>query len=202
MARRTWTRIATMGAGAHVFYELASGVGMPLASRIGPVAAAALFGLGSGAAFREAGRQPPARDPAFSMLNGFYLSAVLAHFAGWPHRWSAGLPWLTECEGLTGAVLRPYNVILQVSGVAAVGGLLENSHVRRRWGVVVPLVLIPVLISEQHREYGRLLVQAQRRPGWWNRRLRSTSSHEEGPRMSSSSRNAVRFSPPVAGAIR
>ena len=202
MAGRTWTRIGTIGVGAHVFYELACGVGVPLASRIGPVPAAALFGVGAGAAFREAGRQPPARDPAFSVLNGCYLSAVLAHFIGWPHRWSAGLPWLTECEGLTGPVLRPYNLILQISGVAALGGLLENSRVRRPWGLAVPLVLTPVLISEQHREYGRLLVQAQRRPGWWNRRLQNRSSNEEEPRMSSSSTNTPGFWPSVAGDLR
>jgi hypothetical protein len=168
--RRPWTRVGSVGIAAHVFYELAAGVGMPFASRLGPVPAAVCWGAGSAIAFRQAGRQPPSRDAAFAALNGGFLSAVIAHFAGWPRTKLAGLPWLTECEGLTGAPIQPYNVILHVSGVAAVGGLAENRR-GRVLGVVIAAVLVPWLIGEQHRELGRLRAQARRRPGWWNRRL-------------------------------
>jgi hypothetical protein len=65
-----------------VFYELAAGVGMPLASRLGPRAAAALWGAGTVVAFREAGRQPQSRDSAFAALNAGFLSAAIAHFVG------------------------------------------------------------------------------------------------------------------------
>ena len=169
-ARRFWTRLGTLGAAAHVFYELGAGVGMPLASRAGAAPTAALWGASSVVAFREAGRQPPSRDAAFAVLNGMFLSAVVAHLTGWPRRRVAGLPWLTECEGLTGRVLAPYNVLLYVSGVAAVGGLAENR--RGVWGALLPLGLTPWLRREQWREISRLRLQARREPRWWNRRLR------------------------------
>jgi hypothetical protein len=170
--RRPWTRLGTVGAGAHVFYELLAGVAMPFASRLGIRTAAAFWASSTVAAYHHAGRQPGSRDPAFAVLNGAYLSAVIAHFLGWPRTTKTGLPWLTECEGLAGPVIAPYNAILHVSAVAALGGLVENRR-GGVWGVVVPVVAVPWLLREQRREFGRLLVQAQERPGWWNRRLRS-----------------------------
>lgn len=168
---RPWTRLGTLTAGAHVFYELAAGVGMPFASRVGPGSAAMVWGSATVMTFREAGRQPASRDALFAAVNATFLTAVVAHFAGWPHRWRAGLPWLTECEGLAGPVILPYNLVLHVSGVAAVGGLLENRQ-GRAVAVLLP-ALVPLFVSEQHREHARLRAQAPRRPGWWNRRLRA-----------------------------
>jgi hypothetical protein len=176
--RRPWTRLGTAGVGAHVFYELLAGVGMPFTSRLGPRGAAGFWAGSTVAAYSQAGRQPASRDPAFAVLNGLYLSAVIAHFLAWPRTTRKGLPWLTECEGLTGPVITPYNVILHVSGVAAVAGLVENRG-GRVWGALVPLALVPVLLREQHREFGRLLVQARVQPGWWNRRLRSRGTRPE-----------------------
>jgi hypothetical protein len=175
-ASRPWTRVGTVGACAHVFYELGAGVGMPFVSLIGPGPAAAIFGGGGVVAFRAAGRQPRSRDSAFAMLNGLLLSAVLAHLSGWPRSSSARLPWLTECEGLSGRLMPPYNVLLYVSGIAAVGGLVETGR-GRGWRAVAPAVLVPAaivpwLVGEQQRDHARLLAQAQRRPRWWNRRLR------------------------------
>jgi hypothetical protein len=174
--RRPWTRVGVVGATGHVFYELAAGVGMPFASVLGPAAAAALFGSGGVVAFREAGRQPRSLDTTFALLNGCFLSAVLAHFAGWPRTRRRGLPWLTECEGLSGRLMPPYNLMLYASGVAAVGGVVETGR-GRGWravtpAVLVPAVVVPWLIGEQHRDHARLVAQAQRRAGWWNRRLR------------------------------
>ncbi|MBT2523768.1 hypothetical protein [Arthrobacter sp. ISL-28] len=153
-----------------MFYELASGVGLPFASRVGPLPAAAFFGAGTAVAFREAGRQPHSRDPLFAVLNGVLLSAVISHFSTWPTTKVAGLPWLTECEGLTGRLMPPYNFILYVSGVAAFGGLLENRRGGLR-GAFVLALMVPWLMDEQRREYLRLLTQARNRPAWWNRRL-------------------------------
>lgn len=167
---RPWTQAATVAVGAHVFYELAAGVAMPLASLVGPGPAAAFVGAGSAVAFREAGRQPRSRDAAFAVLNGMFLSAVIAHFASWPRTRVAGLPWLTECQGLTGRLMPPYNAILYASGVAALGGLLENRR-GALWGTAVPAAMVPFLMFEAPREYARLRAQARRRPRWWNRRL-------------------------------
>jgi hypothetical protein len=130
----------------------------------------ALWSAGTVVAFREAGRQPHSRDSAFAALNATFLSAVIAHFAGWPRTSVAGLPWLTECEGLSGRLMAPYNLMLYVSGLAALGGLVENRR-GALWGALVPALAVPRLVREQHREYARLRVRAAQRPGWWNRRL-------------------------------
>jgi hypothetical protein len=168
---RPWTRLGAIATGAHVFYELAAGVGMPFTSRIGPIGSATLFGVSSGVVFRGAGQGPPSHDAAFSIANGIFLSAVIGHFASWPRTNVGGLPWLTECEGLTGRLIPPYNLILYISGLAAVGGLVENRK-GGLWGAAVPLAFVPLLTFEAPREYARLRAQAQRRPRWWNRRLR------------------------------
>lgn len=144
---------------------------MPFASRLGPTTTAALWASSTVAAYHHAGKQAGSRDVVFAVLNGAYLSAVIAHFLAWPRTTKSGLPWLTECEGLRGPVIAPYNAILHVSAVAAIGGLLENRR-GAAWGVLVPAVTVPWLLGEQRREFQRLVVQARRHPGWWNRRLR------------------------------
>jgi len=163
--------MGTLAVAAHVFYELAAGVGMPFASRVGPAAAATFWASGASVAFREAGRQPPSRDPAFAVLNGVFLSAVVAHFAAWPRTSRAGLPWLTECEGLRGRAMPAYNSILYLSAVAALASLLTENRRGRAWGALVPLAVVPALMSEQHREHRRLRERASRDRRWWNRRL-------------------------------
>src|SRR3954451_1605403 len=99
---RPWTKAGAVAVGAHGFYELAAGAAMPYASLAGPLPVAAIYGAGSYGAFRAAGRRPESEDLAFSVLNGLFLSLVLAHFASWPRTSAAGLPWLTESEGIRG----------------------------------------------------------------------------------------------------
>jgi hypothetical protein len=180
-ASRPWTRIGIAGTAAHVFYELGCGVGMPLASRVGPGPAAALWAAGTLTTYREAARRPSSDDRVFAVLNGLFASAVVAHFSTWPTTRIGGLPWLRECEGISGAAVQPYNVILHVSAVAAVGGLLENRHGRIA-GVLLPIALVPLLRRAQRSEFDGLRRQARERPGWWNRRLRARAGVLAEPR--------------------
>lgn len=168
--RRPWTRLGTLAIGAHLLYELASGVAVPLASRVGVGPAASLYSAMTALCLREAGRRPQSQDTVFAVVNGAYLSAVIGHFTTWPRTTVAGLPWLTECEGLHGRLMPAYNAILYVSGVAAVAGLVENRR-GAVTGALVPALLVPVLVRAAPREYERLILQARRRPRWWNRRL-------------------------------
>ena len=155
----------------HLAYELLSGVGVPLASRVGVVPAVASYAAASLTAYRAAGRLvPPVGDRRFAVANGVFASMVLTHFTTWPRTTRAGVPWLTECEGLSGPAIGPYNVVLHVSAVAALGGAIENRRAWR-WCVVTPVVVVPLLRRQTPTEYRRLLAQAARRPRWWNRRL-------------------------------
>lgn len=143
---------------------------MPYASRVGVVPAGLFYGVSAVAVWREAGRRPTDQDAVFSVINGVFLSLVIAHFASWPHRSIAGIPWLEECEGLSGRHMPAYNGILYVSAIAGLAGLVENRRGGFR-GAVVPPLLVPILVFESPREHARLLAQARRRCGWWNRRL-------------------------------
>jgi hypothetical protein len=156
----------------HLVFELVAGVGMPLASILGPYAAAGVWTVASGAVWRVAGAGRASDDEVLSAVNGFGLAAVAAHLAGWPtRRTRTGLPWLQECEGLERQLMPYYNSILYVSAVAA---LLATARENRSAPGHLPLTmlgLVPALIGYQHWEHRRLVGQAQAHHRWWNRRL-------------------------------
>jgi hypothetical protein len=170
--RRPMTRLATAGLATHLFFELGAGVGMPLASVVGPIGAAGVWGAGTKAVWRAAGTRPSSSDAAFAMVNGFGLAAVTAHLAGWPkQRTRVGLPWLRDCEGLGPDLMRFYNPILYVSGAAALVALLRENRSAPRHLSLLALGLVPVLVAAQHGEHRRLKEIARKQPRWWNRRL-------------------------------
>jgi hypothetical protein len=161
----------------HVFFELAAGVGLPFASVVGPVPAAAGWGAGSAAMWRATGRSSPSVDVALTVANGVGLTAVLAHLAGWPRRRTRlGVPWLADCEGLGPELMPFYNPVLWLSGLGALGGLLRENGSAPRWPGFAALGLVPVLVRVQHVEHRRLVALARTRPGWWNRRLQLRGS--------------------------
>jgi hypothetical protein len=182
---RPLTRLATAGLAGHVFFELAAGVGMPLASVIGPLRAAGLWATGSAVAWRAAATRPASADPVFAVGNGVALAAVLGHLSGWPRRRTRlGLPWLEDCEGLGPALMPVYNSILYASAAAALGGILLENRSQRRYLAALPLLLVPLVSRTQHVEARRLAELARTRPAWWNRRLQpgqDESVHREAP---------------------
>jgi hypothetical protein len=169
---RPLTRLTVVSLAGHVVFELGAGVGMPLASILGPYGAAGLWTLATGGVWVSSGRDGSA-DKVLAATNGFALAAVSAHLLGWPSRRTrTGLPWLEDCEGLGPELMPYYNPILYLSGVM---GLLAIARENRTAGVRLPMAmigLVPALIAFQHWEHWRLLRQAHARPRWWNRRLR------------------------------
>jgi hypothetical protein len=144
---------------------------VPLAPHVGVRAAVAAFALPAAATYGPAGRlRSPGGDRTYAIANGFFLAGVIGHYSSWPRVWRAGLPWLSECEGLRGPVIGPYNVLLQVSAVAAVAGLRENRS-QWLWGVATAAAVAPVLRWGTPREFSELVQQAAQHPRWWNRRL-------------------------------
>ena len=170
--RRPLTRAAVAGLAAHVFFELAAGVGMPLASVLGPAAAAGLWAAAAGIAWRMAGTAPPSQDGPYALFNGAALAAVLGHLTGWPRTptW-LGLPWLTECEGLGPDLMPAYNAILYVSATTALAASFRENRSAPAYLRVLPLGFVPLLIRLQHAEHRRLTRVAHLHPRWWNRRL-------------------------------
>lgn len=173
---RPWTRFGILTFAGHLGYELVAGVAVPLAPHLGVRAATAVVITPVAVSYVPAGRLPsPRADRSFAVVNGFFLAAVLAHFSSWPRVWRLGVPWLTECEGLQGPVMGPYNLLLQGSGLAAMVGLVENRS-QWRWGVATTFLAAPLLRWATPREYAMLKEQAARCPRWWNRRLVGRSS--------------------------
>ena len=171
MPPRRWTRLGIVAVAGHLGYELAVGVGVPGAPRVGMWPAVAGYALGTASTYRAAGRvASPRGDRRFAVANGLFAAAVISHYASWPRTTWNGLPWLVECEGIEGMLIVPYNMVLAVSAVSAVGGLVENRSAWP-WGVAATLVAVPVLRWLTPREYARLLEQAAAHPSWWNRRL-------------------------------
>jgi hypothetical protein len=176
---RPLTRLAIAGLAGHVFFELGAGVGMPLASVIGPLPAATAWSLATCAGWRAAGSFPATRDAGFAVLNGLGMAVVAGHLGSWP-RQPARLPLLAECEGMDRALMRYYNPILYLSGAAALVAALTENRAARRWVAFLPLVLAGPAGRLQHSEYRRLRDIAGRSPGWWNRRLIRTAGPREG----------------------
>jgi hypothetical protein len=168
--RRPWTRLASVALAGHVFFELGAGVGMPGASVAGPVPAAVAWAAATARVLRAAGS--PSAGTGLAVVNAGGLAAVGAHLSGWPHRWTrAGLPWMTDCEGLGPELMPWYNPVVLAGGAAALVALVRENRDAPWAARVLPLALLPVLVRLQHVEHRRLREQARRRPGWWNRRL-------------------------------
>jgi hypothetical protein len=179
--------VAAVGIAAHVFFELGAGVGMPLASFLGPVPTATLWAGYVSGVLRAAATRPVSADRAFTVINAVHLAAVIAHFLGWPAKWTRiGLPWLIDCEGLGPKLMLYYNPILHVSGAAAACALItENRSAPRTMAPLVVMISVPVLILGQRGEFRRLVHRAHRAPRWWNRRLQQRTPEPASPAATS-----------------
>src|SRR3954453_4746084 len=82
--RRPLSRLATAGAAAHVFFDLAAGVGIPFASLLGPRADAGLWPSSAAGGWRSAAHRPPSADRVLAVGNAISLAAVIVHFSAWP----------------------------------------------------------------------------------------------------------------------
>jgi hypothetical protein len=171
--RRPLTRLTVASLVGHLAFELVAGVGTPLASILGPYAAAGVWTLATGGVWRVARAGQESDDKVLSAVNGFGVAAVAAHLAGWPtRRTRTGLPWLRECEGLEPELMPYYNSVLYFSAAAALVATARENRTAPKHLPLAMLGLVPALIGFQHWEHQRLQRQAHARPRWWNRRLR------------------------------
>ena len=171
MTRRV-TKVATAGVAAHVFFEFAAGVGMPVRVVPGPGTSRDAVGrlhrrgladrrqqagVGGPGVHRDQRRPPGGR------------SGPLPGLAAMANR--VRLAWLVDCEDLGPDLMRFYNPILHLSGAAAVGAIsTENRSAPKALAPLVVLITVPVLILGQRGEFRRHVHRAQWVPRWWNRR--------------------------------
>jgi hypothetical protein len=161
--------------GIHHGYELSNGVGLVLQPELGLVGSSILWGTQlptwSALAVRGGGRW----DRLLAVWSGAALAGVLVHFRMWPLRRSRwGLPVLAEAEGLEGARLTAYNVILYVWGVTSTLAIVRDlPRGRRRWALV-GLATLPLQSASAAHHFAWLGRQASVRPAWWNRATAAT----------------------------
>ena len=172
MTSGSFTRLGTLAMAGHVAVELAAGVGLPMASVVGPVPAAAGFVVTTRAVWRRAGDASAPFDARLAFWNGLSLAAAMAHLGAWPRRRSrTGLPLLVECEGLGERFMPAYNALIYAGAASAVVALAREDRAGPRWPALAGVGATPLLAVLQRIEHRRLRELARTRPGWWNRAL-------------------------------
>ena len=164
---------AVAGTAAHHGFELASGVGLVWQPELGLAKAAARWSVVLASWAALAARGDRRVDALLAALVGASLAGVLVHFILWPwRRGPAGLPILTEAEGLSARQLPAYNAILWGWALSSAGSLaLEVPPASRRWAFVGVASLPAFVVSARHH-FRWVKDQAESNPAWWNRGVR------------------------------
>jgi hypothetical protein len=170
MLRRPLAVAAAAGTAAHHGFELANGVGLVWQPEIGLARAASLWTVELAGWAALAARGGERADRPLAVLAGASLAGVAVHFLLWPwKRGPAGLPVLTEAEGLSSGQLPAYNAILWGWAIASAGSLaFEIPRASRRWAIAGAACLPGFVISARHH-FRWIKEQAETNPAWWNR---------------------------------
>jgi hypothetical protein len=172
MRARPFTALTAVGTAAHHGFELGSGVGLvfePFLGRRGSLAlwAAALPAWIAGACFGSSARM----EKWLALNNGMGLSGGIVHFIEWPWEIRAGIPHLTEAEGMSHDRLPAYNAILHfwiAAGVLALA--VETPRHARTWAFVGLMMGEPLRRSAIHHfKWARK--QARKHPEKWSAAL-------------------------------
>jgi hypothetical protein len=171
--RRPFTALTAVGTIGHHAFEVRSGVGLvfePFLGRAGSRAfwATMLPAWIAGAFF---GRGEPI-EKWLALNNGAAFSGGLVHFIQWPWETRAGVPYLTEAEGMSEDRLPAYNTVLHfwiVAGALALA--LETPKHARKWALAG--ILMGELLRRSaihHFKWAR--EQARENPDQWSAALR------------------------------
>ncbi len=172
--RRPFTALTAVGTGAHHGFEMRSGVGLVFEPFLGRGGARAFWAvqLPAWIVGAWAGRGAGV-EKWLALNNGMGLAGGLVHFAEWPWETRAGVPYLTEAEGMTDERLDAYNTVLHLWIVAAtLAAVLETPRHARRWALAGLLMGEPLRRSARHHfKWAR--EQARKEPGKWSAALRA-----------------------------
>ena len=169
--RRPFTALAVLGTAAHHGFELNAGVGLVWQPFLGLPGSIAYWGSTLPLLFWAAARGGNRFDKPLAFGTGSALGGMAVHFTIWPWKTRAGLPLLTEAEGLSADQLPVYNAILWLWALASVLAFLrETPKGARRWFVLGLLNGVPLRASAKHH-FAWATEQARTSPARWNRGL-------------------------------
>jgi len=169
--RRPFTALTAVGTAAHHGFELNAGVGLVFQPYLGLAGSSAYWATSLPLLFWAAARGDVRFDKPLAFASGAALGGMSVHYTIWPWRLRAGLPWLTEAEGLSRGQLPAYNAILLLWALAsALAFLRETPKGARRWFVLGVFTALPFRVSAKHH-FAWATEQARTNPAWWNRGL-------------------------------
>jgi hypothetical protein len=172
------TSVATA---AHHGFELGAGTGLVFQPYLGMSGASTLWSVSLPAWFAAAARGSSRWDRALAFLAGLSMGGAAVHFTLWPWERRAGLPLLTEAEGLKPGQLPAYNLVLYAWAFTAAAALaFETPWKARRWAVPGVLAAVPLRFSARNH-FSWIKEQARSNPAWWNRALRGESKRSGPP---------------------
>jgi hypothetical protein len=175
--RHPFAVLIALGTAAHHTFEVRAGVGLVFEPFVGRRGALALWSVSlPGLAATAWSGEGELTEKWLALNSGAGLAGGLVHFAEWPWELRRGIPFLTEAEGMTPEMLRPYNAILQLwvlAGMLAV--LTETPRHARPWALAGLLLGEPLRRSARHH-FRWAREQALREPERWSPVLRAEAT--------------------------
>lgn len=169
--KRPFTFWAGVGTAAHHGFELNAGVGLVFQPYLGLPGSIAYWATNLPFLMWAAARGGERYDKPLAFASGAALGGMSVHYTIWPWRMRAGLPWLTEAEGLSTEQLPAYNAILLLWALASILALArETPKGMRRWFLLGAVTALPLRASATHH-FKWASEQARTNPAWWNRGL-------------------------------
>jgi hypothetical protein len=166
--------LAAAGTAAHHSFELAQGIGLVSQPELGLVGAGALWGSQLPAWAGLAWNGGERWNKVLAVASGASLGGVVVHYHLWPWRFDrAGIPFLTEAEGMPSSAMGPYNILLRFWFVASMLSIVREVSPRDRKWVAVGLATTPLLVKSAKHHFVWLHEQAESNPAWWNRGARA-----------------------------
>jgi hypothetical protein len=173
-ARRPFTAVALLATAAHHGFELWAGVGLVFQPFLTLPGSVAMWATSLPALLHGAVRGGDRWSPVLANAAGAGLAGAVVHYTIWPWELRAGVPTLTEAEGLSPRQLPAYNVILWTWVVASTLALLrETPRDSRKWFALGLLNVVPLRLSAKHH-FAWAHDQARANPAWWNRGLQGS----------------------------
>jgi hypothetical protein len=174
--------LTSVATAAHHGFELVAGTGLVFQPYLGMRGAASLWSIALPGWFAAAARGSGWWDRHLAFLAGLSMGGAAVHFTLWPFERRAGLPFLTEAEGLRPSQLPAYNAVLYAWALSALSALLlDTPRGTRRWALAGVLAAAPLRFSARHH-FKWIKEQAMSSPAWWNRALREEPAPYNGPR--------------------